>query len=114
MMVAQARVLDMSRPVDRGYDNARRCPGSHQLRQAYLEIPLRKGIREEAHKGLLADGADDAFRLFVRLGLALGTLWRVLVGVAFAFLLGPGALCTISTGIRVENWKQCRTFPISR
>jgi hypothetical protein len=29
-------------------------------------------------------------------------------------LLGPGALCTISTGIRVENWKQCRTFPISR
>ena len=31
--VAQKKVLDMSRPVERENHNARRCPGRHQLRQ---------------------------------------------------------------------------------
>jgi hypothetical protein len=91
----------MSRPVEREYSNARRCPGSYQLRQGYLEPPLEKEIRKEAHKGLPTDRADDALCLFVRLGLTLGPLWRVFVSVAFALLLGPSTLYAVSTGRRV-------------
>lgn len=101
--MVQKRVLDMSRPVEREDDDARRCPGRHQLRQGYLEFFTGKGNAKEAHKRLLTEGADDTLGLFVRLGLALGILRRVL-RLAFAFLLSPGALYAVSIGKRVECW----------
>lgn len=47
------KVLDMSRPVERGHDNARWCPGRHQLRQGYLELLQGKEIRKKLTKDCL-------------------------------------------------------------
>jgi hypothetical protein len=43
----------MSHPVEREYDNARGCPGRHQLRQGYLELLQGKEIRKKLTKGCL-------------------------------------------------------------
>jgi hypothetical protein len=77
-----------------------------------FRITIGEG-NKETHKGLLTDQADNVFRRLVRLGLALGPLWRVFVGVALACLLGLVSLYAVSTGKRVET-EWCRTFPIPR
>jgi hypothetical protein len=43
----------MSRPVEREDDNARWCPGRHQLRQGYLELLQRREIQKKLTKGCL-------------------------------------------------------------
>lgn len=65
--MAQARALDMPRPVERQH-NARWCPGSHQLRQDYLESPLgsygkelTKGCLQIEHTMLFAFSFDLAW-----------------------------------------------------
>lgn len=82
----------------------------------YLEPPLVKERerQSEAHEGLFTDGADNAFRLFVRLGLALGALFRVLFALALAFLLGLGALHTVSTRRRTETGNNPLRSPYPR
>ena len=72
-------------------------PWSSPATTRLLRITTGEGNRKGAHKGLLTDYADDTLGHFVRLGLALGCLWRV-PGLAFAFLLGPSALYGVSTG----------------
>jgi hypothetical protein len=51
--VAQKNVLDMSRPVGRKYDNARWCPGRHQLQQGYLDLLQGKETRKKLTKDCL-------------------------------------------------------------
>jgi hypothetical protein len=51
--VAQKKGLDMSRPAEREHDNARWCPGRHQLRQGYLELLQGKEIRKKLTKDCL-------------------------------------------------------------
>lgn len=50
--VAQKR-YQTCHPVEREHDNARRCPGRHQLRQGYLELLQGKEIGKELTKGCL-------------------------------------------------------------
>jgi hypothetical protein len=67
---------------------------------------LGKRKAKRTHEGLFTDRTDDFFRRFIRLGLALGTLRRVLVGVALTFLLGFSTLYKINTRGHVgKRWK---------
>lgn len=52
----------------------------------FLELPLGRGMKKGAHKGLFTDSANNVFGLFVRLQLAPSTLRRVLFSLARARL----------------------------
>ena len=91
-MLLKSEVAHQKCHTQRNENNYTRWwPGSRELWQDdFLELPLEKEMKKEAHKGLFTDFANNVFGLFVRLQLAPSTLCRD--GLAVARLLGLSTL----------------------